>query len=510
MNSRQNNISKASNVSNGGQSAIFKYLWPVHKHETGKFLLMTFLMFCILFIQNIMRAQKDSIVNTMIGTEIIAFLKFAGVMPGAIIMAILYVKLITNFKGEKVFYIIISGFLLFYLAFASWILPNHEQLHISQETTQNLISSYPNFKWFILIFSKWSFSIFYIVAELWPNAAFSLLFWQFANSITNVDESTRFYPLFSVLGQTGLVFAGLFLENIKAISFYFIDLFGLPADLQLVSIQLTVYLAVIFGVCSLAIFWYLNHRILKGKHIELSAKKHKMSLKESFAFVAHSRYIRLIAILLLCYGMAINLVEGPWKATATTQYPNPAEYSAFVGGYLKYTGALTILFALLCSNLVRYIGWKAAAIITPLMMLVTGLIFFGISNFYIIFEMIGIGLSNPVMLAVSIGALQNILSKSSKYTLFDSTKEMSYVPLDEELKTKGKAAVDVIGIKLGKSISAFIQLLIFSFIPSATYASISVYLMFIFSIICIIWLWAVIELSKEYKLAVAKKEKNII
>lgn len=508
MNSKKTNISETPEANKGEESLFYKHIWPIQKHEITKFLLMTALMFCILFIQNIMRAQKDSIVNTMIGTEIIAFLKFAGVMPGAILMAILYVKLITNFKGEKVFYIIISGFLLFYLAFAAWILPNHEQFHISQETTENLINAYPNFKWFILIFSKWSFSIFYIVAELWPNAAFSLLFWQFANSITNVDESTRFYPLFSVLGQTGLVIAGVFLENIQAISNYAIDLLGFTADIHLVSIQLTVYLAVIFGVFSLFIFWHLNHRVLKDTHIELSAKKHKMGLKESFSFVAHSRYIRLIAILLLCYGMAINLVEGPWKATATTQYPNPAEYSAFVGGYLKYTGALTILFAILCSNLVRYIGWKAAAIITPLMMLVTGLVFFGISNFYTIFEMVGVGLSNPVMLAVSIGALQNILSKSSKYTLFDSTKEMSYVPLDEELKTKGKAAVDVIGIKLGKSFSAFIQLLIFSFIPSATYASISVYLMVIFCVICVVWLWAVVELSKEYNLAVVEAQKK--
>jgi AAA family ATP:ADP antiporter len=51
---------------------------------------------------------------------------------------------------------------------------------------------------------------------------------------------------------------------------------------------------------------------------------------------------------------------------------------------------------------------------------------------------------------------------------------MSYVPLDDELKTKGKAAVDVIGIKLGKSISAFLQSTDFllSF-QHATYQSIS-------------------------------------
>jgi AAA family ATP:ADP antiporter len=113
--------------------------------------------------------------------------------------------------------------------------------------------------------------------------------------------------------------------------------------------------------------------------------------------------------------------------------------------------------------------------------------------------------TDPALIAITMGAIQNVLSKSSKYILFDSTKEMAYVPLDDELKNKGKAAADVIGTKLGKSSSALLQSSIFMIVPSATYYSISLYLMSVFAIICILWILVVYELNKEYKKAIEHK-----
>jgi ATP/ADP translocase len=89
---------------------------------------------------------------------------------------------------------------------------------------------------------------------------------------------------------------------------------------------------------------------------------------------------------------------------------------------------------------------------------VTGLAFFALTMFGGFFAPLTamLGLS-PLMMAVFVGAAQNILSKSSKYSLFDPCKEMAYIPLDRESKTKGKAAIDVIGNPLGKSGGALIQ-----------------------------------------------------
>lgn len=89
---------------------------------------------------------------------------------------------------------------------------------------------------------------------------------------------------------------------------------------------------------------------------------------------------------------------------------------------------------------------------------VTGLAFFALNIFSGFFAPITALLgTTPLMLAVLVGAAQNILSKSAKYSLFDPCKEMAYIPLDKESKTKGKAAIDVVGNPLGKSGGALIQ-----------------------------------------------------
>ncbi len=260
----------------------------------------------------------------------------------------------------------------------------------------------------------------------------------------------------------------------------------------------------LFGGFGLTMLWIINNFILDSdviQKLEFSANKKHPSMLESAKLILSSKYILLICALLICYGCSTNLIEGAWKAKAHKLHTTSDEFTVFVGSYLKYNGIATILFALFASMVIRYFGWLVGALITPIVFFITGMAFFAVSNFESFSDWMlnFFNISSSVVLVVTVGTIQNVLGKSTKYSFFDSTKEMSYVPLDHETKTKGKAAADVIGTKFGKSISAFLVSLAFVIFPSIGYDDILWHIMFIFILMFVLWAVVVFLLNKEYK-----------
>ena len=82
--------------------------------------------------------------------------------------------------------------------------------------------------------------------------------------------------------------------------------------------------------------------------------------------------------------------------------------------------------------------------------------------------------------------------------MFDPSKEMCYIPLDKEAKTKGKAAIDVLGARLGKSGGALSQqllvLLFGSIVRGAPVLSV------LFGMVISIWIGAGNSLSPAFNM----------
>ncbi len=216
--------------------------------------------------------------------------------------------------------------------------------------------------------------------------------------------------------------------------------------------------------------------------------------------VLTSKYLAFICILMISYSTTVNLIEGLWMSRARAMYSVTEDFMHYQGTVLYWTGIATLLFIFVGSFIIRYMNWFWGAVLTPVMIFLAGGSFFAfaVMEDYMSHLLSGIVTITPLALVVFMGGLQNVLGKGTKYALFDATKEMAYIPLDKEMKTKGKAAVDILGAKIGKSAGATLQMVTFMIFPAATHEDIAGFLMSIFVIICLVWIYGVILLDKEY------------
>lgn len=490
-------------------SRLGEIIWPIRKAELSKFLPMSMMLLLTLFNYNALRSLKDALVVPNIGAESISFIKFFCVVPMTLIFVIIYTKLTNIWNFRKIYLAIASFFAIFFILFGWVLYPNEALLHHEMVVTDSDFMDLgfcqigmDHFKWFFLIYGKWLYALFFMVAELW-SVMNVLLFWQFANHVIKTDEAKRFYPMFAFMGSFGTFIAGSLIQ-------YLSDLrINLGQDTVFLVTTISSLLAVVtLGIMSF--FEYINRNVIKDQayldHIRTKKPEQTLSLKDSFNIIVQSRYLRYIAILVLGYGFTINILEGPWKAAARMVYPCTDDYIVFSSGVQQMIGGCSMIFILLGVYILRKYSWLVAAMITPLTFCITGLLFFITIVFdqYLAPYMGAIFPFEAMTIAVYLGTTQTVLSKSTKYALFDPTKEMTYIPLNYQLRSKGKAAVDLLANKLSKSGSSLLQTLLFIIFPSATYLNIAGILMWVFLIVSIIWMVSVRSLSKEYQAALVQ------
>merc|ERR1719321_416294 len=267
----------------------------------------------------------------------------------------------------------------------------------------------------------------------------------------------------------------------------------------------------ISGGCLLASFAYMQRcvvndpTLVEQSQTKKAKSKSSMSMGESLRYLAKDTYILDLGVLVIGYGMAINLIEVTWKSRLKLQYPEPNDYAAFMGKYSSATGVATIILMLVGQRFLAWFGWGVTAVCTPVVCLITGICFFSLILAPAMWDPVAVSLGvDALLLSVLVGTAQNVGTKATKYGMFDPTKEMAYIPLDAEQKTKGKAAIDVIASRMGKSGGSLIQQFLIIFL--GTLSACAPYIgLFLFAI-TIAWIKAVASLSVRF-LALTAKDK---
>lgn len=454
--------------------AFRSILWPIHRHELKIVIPMLLMLFLTCFNYSILKNLKDVMVVTAkaSGGEVIPFIKVWAMLPMAVLSALVFTKLSNRYSQEKVYYIIIGGFLMIYAIFGFVIYPFRESLELTGLASSMEAVLPAGAKGFIAMVRHWSFTFFYVMCELWSSIVVTVLFWGFANEITKVKDARRWYSLLSVVASSSAVIAGVmgrFFSNLE----YNPNLpFGTNAWEQ--TIVEVVIAVLVVGLGILATFWWLNRNVLTSpEYVDIHRSnrafriKKKQSLRQSFSMLSKSKYLVCIAVLVIAYHLTINLVEVVWKDQLKELYPDRNDYFIYLSDVTVLLGIISAAASFFIGSIIARFGWTKTAMVAPMMMLVTSLGFFG---FLFCRETFGdaaltfLGMT-PLAVAVLFGGAQNCFSKAAKYSVFDATKEMAFIPLDHETKLKGKAAIDGVASRFGKSGGSIIHqslLLIFT------------------------------------------------
>jgi AAA family ATP:ADP antiporter len=461
-----------------------------------KYLPSSLMLLLSAYIHNFLRGVKDSILVPSLGPELISFIKFYGVFPGTLIFFLCFTKLANILARDKLYYAITLFFCGFFMLYAFVLSPFQ---HLMQPDLSDLMLAYPKFKYHLMMIQHWTTSLVYIMCEICGTVMLALLFWQFTNELYSLKEAKKTYALFGVIGQVGIVIAGLVQTGISEYLSH--NVAGeIVWDLTLKWMMSSIMLA---GLGLIAIYRWLYKNvffdpILCTRQHTGQREKITLSIKESLKYICSSRYLWLLMIIVFSYGVAINLVESSWKYQLKQVYPTQNSYSIFMGKFTMYFGFFSIATMFLGAYILHKFKWLIGALLTPIGAGITGAIFFTSMIFQDWFEPIAMSLGSSILLmSVMMGSVQLIFFKSLNYTFDVATREMAYMPLDRELRTKGKAAVDVIGNRGGKAFGAIAQQLMFQFIsPSIGDLTHEIFLFFALTIT--IWILSVFALSRRF------------
>ena len=289
-------------------------------------------------------------------------------------------------------------------------------------------------------------------------------FWSLTDSIYTTHEGKSWYGLVGTGGLVGGVAGGW-------VSAMLIK----HTPLQTPDLLLTA--AAIIGII-FALTWLMG-RVGIYCEVEHVVRPHQKA-SGGWRILGHSRYLLLIAAILLLAQLASPLVEYQFLNTVESAYPDREARTAFLSLFFSVLGIMSIGVNLGITPLVhRYLGVIAGLLVQPLMIFIFSWCFFLQSTLFF-------------------SGAAKISDRALSYSINRASKELLYVPIDSVLIYQAKAWIDMFGYRLFKVSGSVVILLFTQWLPF----SVSVPQLSWFTIsICAVWIATIFVLRLDYQVA---------
>ena len=455
---------------------------------SGGLSLMIMVSFCIL------RNLKDSLIQSHLGTESIPYMKTFVMLPVSFLVTIIVIKLFNIFNRRQIFNLIAYLFISFLLIFSLWIYPNIEEFCISETYMDSMAKKYQNLHYFLRLIKYWPITLFYIVCELWSILLGNTLFWQLIHDITTVKNSKKVYSTYAIFGHVGALLGAAIIKVVKATY----SSFDNKASTYVLILIMTV---VLFGITMIMLFNKIDD--MAKRHLSYNNQKEELSLYQSIKYIIKSKYLFFIFLIILSFGVQNNLFDLLMKKQVEMFYlSDTVEISDYHAMFYGAVAITTIVITIFFRFIINKFGWFTSAIAPPMILLFIFtpycLKVFGI-------DIINYDIMYPALAILLILSIQQLLNRAIKYGVMEPTKEMLYLPLERGLRSKGKAAVEILAPNIAKSIGGAFIIIMLTFSEMSNIESLQEECVVICGICLIIWIYSICRINTMYQEKLAKE-----
>lgn len=257
----------------------------------------------------------------------------------------------------------------------------------------------------IFILTFWKDTYFVVLVEM---------FWSFSALVVSLSSAKRTYGWMMALGTISIATAYMLTSVLTA------RIGTIAAVWCAVPVLAT--------CCLLALYLY------RTSADKVPAAKSKKSVQNGFQVLWNSQYLLPLFGLMMMAKISIIFIDFEFNHYVQDAYPDTDARTVFTGNVRGLISGLAMLFQLLFGFAIRIFGFSTIFLSIPLVMAAT----------------IGLHMMIPWYTIV----ITRITSKTLDYSFLKLCREMLYIPLNRDEKTKGKSWIDVLMFRLSGGVSS--------------------------------------------------------